>query len=226
MRDETDEFQEFDPDEGEMLGFSGSFLFFASDAEKRPIKELYSAFARARNDADRRAGDFAAHWGALDFGPDDDDEREPPPGIPEDEWRASLPGEVIKDEGRLLLEGLGGDADMLYAAPTANDHICHALLPNGGGGCGAPGPDGLDLSVSYTPGSLVVCGLVGDEIDSVDIVLDGTTYAARMGENAFGHRFVETKPSTLEAVVLHRRDGTTNRIPIGFGEGDESPYGD
>ncbi|MGH8586432.1 MAG: hypothetical protein ACREWE_09705 [Gammaproteobacteria bacterium] len=80
----------------------------------------------------------------------------------------------------------------------------------GGGGCGAPGPDGLALHWAYTPSrSLVVYGLVGDEIGSVDVVIAGQTHAARMGENAFGIRVEGAKPSELATLVLHRRDGTT-----------------
>jgi hypothetical protein len=218
--DENDELPGSDFDE---VGFSSGFLFFdaSSDTERRPIKELYSVFARPRNDADRRAGDLAAWWGALDVGAGADDEMDRPPGVSEEEWRVLLPGDVLEEEGRLLLEGLGGEEDMLYAAPTANEHICHALLPNGGGGCSAPGPDGLNLNATYTPSrSLVVYGLVGDEITSVDVIVGGETHGARMGENAFGIRVDGAKLSELDAVLLQRHDGTTARIPIGLREGE------
>lgn len=202
----------FDPDEDE-AGSSGIF-FFDEDMERRPIKEIYSVFSRPRNDADRRAGELAARWGALDMG--GVDEAMPRPlDVSEEEWRASLSGEVIEEEGRILLQGLGGNEDMLYAAPTTNDHICHTLLPNGGGGGGAPGQDGLVLASSYTPSrALVVYGLVGDEITSIDVVIAGQTYAARMGENAFGVRVEGAKPRELGNVILHRRDGTTKSIPL------------
>jgi hypothetical protein len=118
-------------------------------------------------------------------------------------------------EGRLLLAGLGGEVDMLYAAPTDNDCIAHALLPNGGGGCAAPGPDGLELGWNQTDaGVLVVVGLVADAIESVDVVVGGVTHKARMGENAFGLRLERTNEADLERVVLCRRDGTTNEIEL------------
>jgi hypothetical protein len=78
------------------------------------------------------------------------------------------------------------------------------------------GPDGLHLNASFTRRSLVVYGLVGDEITSVDVLVGGESHSAHMGENAFGRRFVETSPGELEAIVLHRRDGTESRIPIGL----------
>jgi hypothetical protein len=169
-----------------------------SDTERRPIKVLYSVFSRPRNDAHRQASELAARWGALDMGGDLEEEMDRPPGVSEEDWRASLPGEAIEEEGRLLLQGLGTEEGMVYAAPTTNDHVCHTLLPNGGGGCGAPGPDGLDLHWVYQPSRpLVVYGLVGDEITSVDVVIAGQTYAARMGENAFGIRVEGAKPNEL-----------------------------
>ena len=200
-------------------GSNGGFLMEAgvgfSDTERRPIKGLYSVFSRPRNDADREAGELAARWGALDMGGDVEEEMDRPPGVSEEEWRASLPDEAIEEEGRLLLQGLCAEEDMVYAAPTTKDHVCHMLLPNGGGGCGASGPDGLGLHWVYQPfRPLVVYGLVGDEITSVDVVIAGQTYAARMGENAFGIRVEGAKPSELDTVVLHRRDGTANNIGL------------
>jgi hypothetical protein len=188
-------------------------LFPYDDGERRPVKELYGVFRRPRNDVDRTAGELAARWSALDFGAIDEGAR--PPGLSEEEWRSLQPGEVLEDEGRLLLAGLGGEEDMLYAAPTSNDHIAHAVLPNGGGGCAAPGPDGLELGWNQTDtGALVVFGLVSDAIESVDLIVRGVTHEARIGENAFGLRLESTPADDLERVVLRRRDGTTNEIEL------------
>jgi hypothetical protein len=63
-------------------------------------------------------------------------------------------------------------------------------------------------------GRSLYTSLVGDEITSVDVVIAGQTYAARMGENAFGIRVEGAKPSELDTVVLHRRDGTANNIGL------------
>ncbi|MGH9890944.1 MAG: hypothetical protein ACREA0_02950 [bacterium] len=217
-REDNHEPAGFDPDWDE--AGSSSIFFFDEDTERRPIKEIYSVFSRPRNDADQRGGELAARWGALDMGGDVEMPR--PLGVSEEEWRASPSGEMIVEEGRVPLLGLGGEEDMLYAAPTSNDHIHLALLPNGGGGCGAPGTDGLDLHWAYTPSRpLVIYGLVGDEIGSVDVVIAGQTYAARMGENAFGIRVGGSKPSELGTVILHRRDGTTKSIPLDPGLYDD-----
>jgi hypothetical protein len=63
-------------------------------------------------------------------------------------------------------------------------------------------------------GSLIVHGLVDDAIVSVDVVVAGVTHEARMGENAFGLRLERTHESSLERIVLRRRDGTTNEIDL------------
>jgi formylglycine-generating enzyme required for sulfatase activity len=39
---------------------------------------------------------LAARWGALDMGGDVEEEMDRPPGISDEEWRASLPGEAIE----------------------------------------------------------------------------------------------------------------------------------
>jgi hypothetical protein len=198
-------------------GSTSVYLYrYSSSEEKRPVRELYAVFRRPRNDADRRAGELAARWGALDFGVEMEG-RGSPPGAAVDVWHDALPGAVLHEEGRLLLAGLGGEEDMLYAAPTRNDHVAYALLPNGGGGCGAPGPDGLQLGWTQTErGDLVIHGLVADAIESVDVIVGGATQEARMGENAFGLRLERTQDADLERIVLRRHNGTTNEIQLGL----------
>ena len=198
-------------DEG---GSSWSSLLHAYDPEVewRPVEELYGAFRRPRNDADRRAGELAGRLDVLDFGSGD---LPRPAEIPEEEWRRGRLGNVVEAEGRLLLEGLGGETDMLYAAPTDNDCVAYALLPNGGGGCTAPGPDGLVLGWHQGEADeLTVVGIVADAIVAVDVIVTGTANEAHMGENAFGLRLDRTNEAGLERVVLHRRDGTTTELAL------------
>jgi hypothetical protein len=188
---------------------------YGPEAPKRPVRELYGVFRRPRTDADRSAGELASRWGALDFGSGMED-RGPPPGVSAESWRGALPGDVVHEEGRLLLAGLGGEEDMLYAAPTRNEHVAHALLPNGGGGCGAPGPDGLHLGLD-SDGAGRSRGLwarVGrNRVGRGRSRLSGTR-GARMGENAFGLRLERTHEADLERVVLHRSDGATTEIGL------------
>lgn len=171
---------------------------FARAGDERPAHELYSVFSRPRNDADRRATSVAADSGFFE----------------RDERSSRHFGDLSEKNGRLLLDGLGGDKDMLYAAPTTKGEVCFGLLPNGGRGCGSPGPDGIHLSWSFAQGSLVVYGLVADAVASVEIVLDGSAHPARTGQNAFALRVDETDPDALDAAVFRRRDGTIERVDL------------
>ena len=208
---------DFDSDEvawaAEETEWTATFMFLTPDAEERTAKELYAVFRRPRNDADRRAGELARRWGAFDVAIDeDDDEFDPALRDFTRAERAAL-GEVIEQEGRLVLAGLGGAEDMLYAAPTTTEAIAHAVLPNGGGGCSRPGPDGLILATVNRRESLVVLGLIADAIVAVDVVVNGEGRRARMGENAFGVR-IEDAARPLEKLVLHRGDGATNEVGL------------
>ena len=222
----------------------GTFFFLSGDGEKRPPKELYAVFRRPRNERDRRAGELASRLGALDVGVDDEEELVGREML----QRAALAfGDVVEGEGRLVLSGLGGAEDMLYVAPTTTGYVAHAVLPNGGGGCSAPGPDGLVLAtrgrarrgphghgrpraahrgggarahpVDHRHG-FVVHGLVADPIVAVDVVVDGETQRARMGENGFGLRIDGTAASALEKLILLREDGTANELDVGMPGGD------
>jgi hypothetical protein len=165
-----------------------SWLSFSGEHEAVPVRELYGVFARPRSDADRAAERLAeVAWSGID-------------------WR----GEIALAEGRVFLSGLGGEEGQLYAAPLGEDRLVVAVLPNGGGGSGRPGPDGLFLLQSQREtGELVVHGIVADPVESVDVVVAGRPHEAVTGENAFGLRLEGTRETDLDRLVLHRRDGTT-----------------
>ena len=167
------------------LGFSG--------VERRPVRELYGAFRRPQNGADRDTAHLVARLGVL----------------------TGLGIEFDEGEGRLLLAGLGGDQDAINAVPVAADRLACAVLPNGGGQITAPGPDGLlMLHVQTETGHLTLCGLVADSVEAVDLVVSGVSHQARMGENAFGLRLERTHSDELERIVLRGRDGTTNDLAL------------
>jgi hypothetical protein len=171
---------------------SSGLMFYGHD-ERPPVRELYGAFRRPPNDADRSAGELAVRTGALDRVEDD----------------------TVRSEGRLLLSGLGGELDMVYAVPVGDDQIAFAVLPNGGGMGHLPGPDGLLMLQHQTEDmDLVVHGIVADAVESVDLIVAGATLGARMGENAFGLWLEHTHEADLERVVLRCRDGTTNEIGL------------
>ena len=104
---------------------------------RRRVRELYGAFRRSQNDADRDTADLVARLGVL----------------------TGLDIEFDDAEGRLLLAGLGGDEDAIYAVPVAVDRIAYAVLPNGGGQIAAPGRTGFSWFMSRRrPGCLRFAG--------------------------------------------------------------------
>lgn len=170
-----------------------SWLGFSGNDEAVPVRELYAVFGRSRTAADRGAELLAAtSWSGIDWG-----------------------ATIAMDEGRVLLAGLGGEQDLIYAAPLGEERLVVAVLPNGGGGSGRPGPDGLVMMIhQLETGELVVHGIVADSVGSVDLVVAGVPHEARMGDNAFGLRLERTHADELERIVLHRRGGTTNAIEL------------
>jgi hypothetical protein len=204
-----EDYEDFDPGEPLPDGDSGghaSSMFLG--VELRPLKEIYGVFRRPSNEADLRARDLAQRTGVLEGDSPDDLSH---PGMSEEARAAAALGDIVVDGGRLVFSGLGGATDMLYVAPTTNNKIVHAVLPNGGGGTGSPGPDGLVLSVnSMSPGA-VVMGLVGDAIMAVDLVVDGKRLEAQMSENGFGLRIDD---GAVEGIVLHRQDGTSMELQL------------
>jgi hypothetical protein len=115
------------------------------------------------------------------------------------------------DKLRLLLRAHGiGD---LVAVPTTKGGVCWTLQPDGPGGCGRPGPAGLELSYSESDRGLDVFGLVGDEVRSVAFARGGRTEAAQMGENAYALHLPGAFDD-LDALVLRLANGDVQRIPL------------
>jgi hypothetical protein len=195
---------------------SGAFAFVAGqDDVQTRAQELYAAFARATTAADETAQELARQAGVPDIPGEEHQNVRPPPGVAVETWQRMFPGGVLEDQGRRLLSGLGGQEDIVYAAPTENDHVCYALLPNGGGGCERPGPDGLTLGWTYSRSrSLVVYGLMSDAVAYVEVVVDNRRYRTRTGENAFGVRLKDVPPEKLSGLLIHRKDGSHREVSL------------
>jgi hypothetical protein len=184
-----------------------STVFLGADGERQSVHDLYGAFRRPGTEADRAAAGSARDL--LEIG-------DLPEDLPEEARKALALGDVIHEDGRLLLSGLGGEQDALFAAPTRTDYVAFTLLPHGGGGTTVPmRPDGLILAGASSKAALLVYGLVGDSVVEVDLVVDGATRRASMGENAFGVRIDGATQDQLDEVLLRRADGTTNTLDLG-----------
>lgn len=123
-------------------------------------------------------------------------------------------GAIDPSRSRLLLAGVGPVHGGLYAFPSARGRICYALeagpqschsrfSPEQPVGVTIYDPDGFNRGV--TPG---IFGLVPNNVVAVDIVIDGRSYAARLGENAYFLELPTARWTTLDVAATYR-GGTT-----------------
>jgi hypothetical protein len=128
-------------------------------------------------------------------------------------------GAVDATESRLLLAGVGPANGGLYAFPSARGRICYAL-DGGPQSChsrfSADHPVGITLydadgfNRGAAPG---IFGLVPNNVVRIDIVIDGRSYPARLGENAY-HLELPTAQWTALDVAATFRSGSSVRTPV------------
>jgi hypothetical protein len=207
-----------DPDAFLPTGFAGMddaggyFFLTESETAQPAIDDIYRVFARPATNADREAQALAR--AIVDYG-HVTQRSNPPAGVSSEEWEKMHPGRVLHDQGRVVLAGLGAEDDKLYAAPTEHGYLCYALLPNGGGACAPPGPYGLALAWTFLPPrSLMLYGLVGDEVARVELIAARKTHSTDAGENAFAVTLDHVRSTEVSELVLHLIDGSEQRVPM------------
>jgi hypothetical protein len=128
-------------------------------------------------------------------------------------------GAVDPNQSRLLLADIGPVHGGLYAFPSAKGRTCYAL--EGGPqschhrftleqpvGVTIYDPDGFNRGVP-----MGMFGLVPNNVVAVDIVVDGRSYAARLGENAYFLELPTGLWTRLEIVSTYR-SGTAVRTLV------------
>lgn len=184
------------------VGNSGGMIFLGGDeisgsAQPRRAQDLYAVFRRTPQSVDLRVRQTATV--DMFVGNLGDDPTE------------SVLGEPIYADTRLVS---GAPGNGLYAYPTTKDAVCVGHMPNGGGGCGEPGPHGLTVGYDdpANGGPLVLYGLVGDDVRSIDVVLGGVTRHTELTQNGYILRIPNAAGSSVEHLTLHLRDGTTYAV--------------
>ena len=189
---------------GETQPESGSVLFLvrAHDSQPAPPRELYAVFRRPP-----RADDLEAQQRARDDALLDSVGDHRASGA-----TASI-GRPLYDDTRLVLGNVGRG---VYALPTTKGAVCVGAFPNGGGGCATLGPHGLSVDYDDAADGLPfrLYGLVADEVRRVDVVLDGVTRQANLGENGYGLELADARWQQLHNLVLHLRSGATETVPL------------
>jgi hypothetical protein len=183
-------------------------MFLGGDAEDKPtpVRELYSVFRRSATPSDLYVRQLArrdTHGGLIDEEPDT------PPHI-RSAFREQI-GTPLYDDTRLIV---GTTERGIYAMPTTADAICLGSFPDGGGGCGQPGPHGVKIGWDDASGDspFLLYGIVGDDVSSVEVVVDGRRREAELGEN--GYRLVLGRRPQLKEAILRLHGGATWVLPL------------
>ncbi len=182
---------------------SSLFPFFEGwiineDADRRPVKKVYGVFRRSQS---RREVEIRPQM-AVDASCS-------APGGPD----SAQYGRTITRLGRILLSDVGRSHDVLVAVPTTTDLVTVALSGEGGT-CGRPlTRDGLMIALQVFGRVAIVYGMVGDDVASVDLVVDGKHERAQLGENGFALEIPDAPDKTLEELVLKHHDGSVTKFP-------------
>ena len=188
---------------------SGGIVFLGGDAEdrRRPIRELYAVFRRPARPGDLYAQEHARgdQHGFLG------EEADIPPHM-RSVFEQQI-GAPLYDETRLIV---GTTERGIYALPTTADAICLGAFPNGGGGCGQPGPHGVQVEwdEASADSPFVLYGIIGDDVSSVEVVVDGSRREAELGENGYRIVFEDGDRQQLQEVILRLRGGATHVLPL------------
>jgi hypothetical protein len=171
---------------------SSTMWLLEQRAERKPAKKLYGVFRRPRTK--REIGIV------------------PPCSMPglRDQRMKLIPGLT-----RVLLRGIGRNQDTLVAQPMTSGRVALGLTPDGSANCGAAPmtADGLILAAQMEDGDAVLYGMVGDGVESLDVVIDGVAHHARLEENGFATNINDAQGKVVEKLVLTREDGSTAEFP-------------
>jgi hypothetical protein len=181
-------------DDGASSG--GSIMIFTDRASStRSAQEVYAVFHRPLDAGDRAAAVFARSDGFR-------------PAPEESGLAAHQLGRPIYSETRLVA---GTTHRGMYATPTTSGAVCTGRFPNGGGGCGPPGPHGFTLEWD-DPGDgtpLQLYGLAEDDVRAVEIVVGDHPQRADVVDNAYVLDVPGAGHADMGSIVLHLTNGST-----------------
>ena len=183
-------------------------MILGGDADRpKPVRELYAVFRRSARPSDLYVQRFARRDAPGDL-PEEAD-------IPAD-MRSALSEQIgtpLYDDTRLIV---GTTERGIYAVPTTADAICLGSFPVGGNGCGQPGPLGVEVEWDEADGDspFALYGIVGDDVSSVEAVIDGRRREAELGENGYWLVLEDGGRHQLQEVILRLHNGATRVLPV------------
>jgi len=184
-----------------------SSVFVLGNRSKRvQADEIYRVFERPRKPPEHAIAEQASEATEAACGAGSVGGEEEGPSL----------GEPQAETVRIVLRGVGRHRPHDLVAMTT-DHGAAALSldPKGSTACGQPTVDGLLFVAELRKRDAIVYGLVGDEVRAVDLVIDGMTRRAKLGENGFALHISNPVGKTLERVLLHNADGSQTTFPAG-----------
>jgi hypothetical protein len=181
---------------------SWMMLFTEQGTESAPPQELYAVFTRKQTDdeakiAPRLVVDYPCAFEGSRKG------------------ERSAGGKPAPEQARILLRGVDAGEDSLVAVAMTDGSVSVAVFPNGGATCGRPTRDGLILAAEIHDDTATVYGMVDDQVQSVDAVVDGQTHRSKLGENGFSLTLPDAEAMSLEKLVLEKADGSKTEFPLG-----------
>ena len=181
---------------------SWMMLFSGPGAKSAPPVSLYAVFRREQNDDEAKIAPELVADSSCSI------------RFPAGSKHADF-GKPVAEKARILLDEIGPGHDSLLAVPTTADSVSLAVLPNGGGTCTRPTDDGLIVGAEASGDTTTVYGMVDDRVRSVDVIADGLTHRAKLGENGFSVTLPSGAEEHLDKLVLHRADGSKAELPLG-----------
>ena len=174
-------------------------MMFVQGAKSEPTQSLYAVFRREQTgDEAKIAPEVVADFSCS-------------MPLPARSKHVDL-GKPIAEKARILLRGVGSGDDTLVAAPTTADSVAVAVFPSGSGTCTRPAENGLVIA-GDNDGNLY--GMVDDHVRSVDVIAEGKTHHAKLGENGFWVTLPSGAEEHLDKLVLHKADGSKTELPLG-----------
>jgi hypothetical protein len=181
-------------------------MFLRGDAEPTPVRELYAVFRRSAQPSDLFVQQLARRDAPSDLS--DEDLR-----LPHIQSVRELLGTPLYDDTRLIV---GTTERGIYAIPTTAEAVCFGSFPDGGSGCGQPGPHGVRIEWDDPDdgSSFLLYGIVGDEVESVEALVGGRAREAELGENGYRLEVADRGRDQLQELILHLHGGATDTLNL------------
>lgn len=129
-------------------------------------------------------------------------------------------GTAVTSDARTLISDVGTARDTLAAFPTTSGEVCYEI--EGSGSCGfldgrAPYGAGIAFSIAWdrASGTTRIFGVVGNQVNAVDVEIGGVEYPATLSNNGFYYQLPSGDSSDeIQHVTATWSDGSVHSFPV------------